>query len=184
MNVVIIGVSDRSILWRHGSIPEADYDAYVQQAAQALADNFENAIVTPSDGVYTDIALAVGKIKETKPIAYYPDQDTYYGYDELKPNFDKYDLKPIGGDWYKLDADITKQARTVVCFGFSPGALIELSFIKYHQKYGGYKDASLKDIRLLIDMRCIDTPLPASVQEQINNIEYFSSFDELRTLLN
>jgi len=43
--------------------------------------------VTPDDGVYTDIAIEFGKIKNKKPIAFYPNKDIFYGYEHLKPNF-------------------------------------------------------------------------------------------------
>lgn len=184
MNVAIIGASDRSVLWRHGSLSEEEYEAFVHEYAKTLVScGVENVIVTPDDGVYTDIAVAFSRLKQTKPIAYYPDQDTFYGYDHLKPNFSQYDTRPIGGDWYTLNADLTKQARTVLCLGFSPGALIELCFVKYHQKYGAKKDASLKDIRVIVDVRTIDTPLPAAVEEQIAHITYVSSCDEFAQTL-
>ncbi|MBD3319396.1 hypothetical protein GF342_05825 [Candidatus Woesearchaeota archaeon] len=92
MDCVLIGVSDRSALWRHGNIPETAYTSFVKQYATFLAEKFDNIIVTPDDGVYTDIAEAFGQIKGTKPIAYYPDKDTYYGIDHIKGNFDKYDV--------------------------------------------------------------------------------------------
>jgi hypothetical protein len=176
MNAVIIGVSDRSILWRHGKIKEEEYDKFVKETAEFLAQHFDNVIITPDDGVYTDIALEFGKIKGKKPIAFYPDKDTFYGIEHIKPNFPKYDLKPIEGDWYKLDAEISKLAMHVFCFGFSPGSLIELCFLKYHQKYGARKDPKLKDIKLFIDERCIKEKLPKSIEEQINNLKYFDHF--------
>jgi len=53
--------------------------------------------VTPDDGVYTDIAIEFGKIKNKKPIAFYPNKDIFYGYEHLKPNFKNYEIKPIDG---------------------------------------------------------------------------------------
>jgi len=109
MDAVLIGVSDRSSLWRHGKLNEKDYEKFVKDYASFLSKHFENVIVTPDDGVYTDIALEFGKLKNKKPIAYYPDKDNYYGIEHIKKNFEKYELKPIDGDWYKLNADLTKQ---------------------------------------------------------------------------
>ena len=183
MKAVLIGVSDRSSLWRHGSIKEEDYVSFVKEYAKFLKDNFDNVIVTPDDGVYTDIAIEFGKLKGKKPIAFYPDKDTFYGFEHLKSNFSNYDLKPINGDWYKLNADLTKQSLTIICLGFSPGVLIGGSFIKYHQKYGGKKDSSLKNIFWLIDERCIEQRLPKIFEEQINNIHYYSDFNELKKLI-
>ena len=140
MDAVIIGVSDRTCLWRHGKIKENAYPNLVSSYAKLLASLLDNVIVTPDDGVYTDIALEFGKMKGKKPIAYYPDKDTFYGIEHIKQNFPKYELRAIDGDWYKLNADLTKQALTVICIGFSPGVLIEGAFIKYHQKYGGFKN--------------------------------------------
>jgi len=183
MDVVLIGVSDRSCLWRHGKIKEKDYSNFVKEYANFFAENFDNVIVTPDDGVYTDIALEFGKVKNKKPIAFYPDKDIFYGYEHLKKNFKNYEIKPIDGDWYKLNADLTKQALTIICLGFSPGVLIEGSFIKYHQKYGGYKNPKLKNLFWLIDEKCIENKLPKSFEEQIKNIYYYSNFAELKKLI-
>lgn len=183
MDVVLIGVSDRSSLWRHGSLNEEDYESFVEEYATALAEHCENVIVTPDDGVYTDIAIAFGKRKGKKPLAYYPDKDTEYGYEHLKKNFSHYDVKPIGGGWHDLDALLTKKAPITICVGFSPGTLIELSFLKYHQTYGGKKDPDLRKLRLLIDTRCIERPLPETFHEQISNITYYGSIKELEQQL-
>ncbi len=183
MNAVILGVSDRSILWRHGKVKKNEYETLVHDYARFLAKRFDNVIVTPDDGVYTDIALEFGRLKKKKPLAYYPDKDTYYGIAHIKDNFPLYDVRPIGGDWYKLNADLSKQAKAVICLGFSPGVLIEGAFIKYHQQYGGFKDPTLKHIHWFIDERCIDKRLPASFEEQIANIFYYRSLDELAKLL-
>ncbi len=184
MDAIIIGVSDRSLLWRSGKIKQDEYSSFVKEYAEFLAKRFDNVIVTPDNGVYTDVAIDVGKIKNKKPIAYYPDKDTFYGIEHIKENFPKYDLKPINGDWYKLNADLTKQALVVICLGFSPGVLIEASFIKYHQKYGVFKDPSLRNIHLFIDERCIEQKLPLAFEEQIANVFYYKNLAELNDLLN
>jgi len=183
MDAVLIGVSDRSCLWRHGKLKEKDYGKFVKEYAQFLAKNFDNIIVTPDDGVYTDIALEFGKIKKKKPIAYYPDKDVFYGIKHIEKNFPNYELRKIDGDWYKLDAELTKQALVVISLGFSPGVLIEGGFIKYHQKYGGVKEPRLKHIHWLIDERCIKQRLAPGFEEQISNIFYYSSFEELGKLI-
>lgn len=183
MDCVLIGVSDRSLLWRDGKIKEENYEKFVLKYAKFLKKHFENVIVTPDDGVYTDIALKFGELKKKKAIAYYPDKDTFYGIEHIKNNFEKYQIKPIDGDWYKLNADLTKQSLCVVCLGFSPGVLIEASFIKYHQKYGKYKDQRLKDIHLFIDKKTIKQKLPLSFQEQINNLYYYKDLKELEKLI-
>lgn len=183
MEAVLLGPSDRSSLWRHGKIKKEDYESFVRDYAHFLAKRFTNVIVTPDDGIYTDIALQFGKIKRKKPIAYYPDKDRYYGISHIKDNFPHYQVRPIGGDWYKLNAELTKQSLVVICLGFSPGVLIEGCFIKYHQKYGGFKESRLKHIHWFIDERCIDKRLPAAVEEQIANIFYYKSLDELAKLL-
>jgi len=184
MNCVIIGVSDRSILWRDGKIKEDKYTSFIEKYSKFLKANFDNIIITPDDGVYTDIALRFSELKKKKVIAYYPDKDDYYGIVHIKANFEKYEIKPINGDWYKLDADITKQALCVICLGFSVGSLIEIGFIKYHQKYGKYKNPALANIHLFIDKRTINKKLPPSFEEQINNIYYYKNLKELQELIN
>lgn len=183
MDVVLIGVSDRAILFREGKIKEKEYEKFVTDYAEFLSKKFDNVIVNPDDGVYTDIAKAFGKITHKKPIAYYPDKDTFYGYKHLEKNFPNYELRPIDGDWYKLNADLTKQAQTIICLGFSPGSLIELSYLKYHQKYGKYKDPNLEKISIFVDERCISSKLPKSFEDQIKNFHYFKSLKGLDKLL-
>lgn len=181
MDCVLIGVSDRSLLWRQGKIKESKYLQFVEKYAKFLKKHFDNVIVTPDDGVYTDIALKFGELKGKKAIAYYPDKDNYYGIEHIKQNFEKYDLRPIDGDWYKLNAELTKQALCIICLGFSPGVLIEGAFLKYHQKYG--KEPKLNNIHWLIDKRCIKQKLPESFHEQIKNIYYYKNLKELGKLL-
>jgi hypothetical protein len=183
MNCVIIGVSDRSLLWRDGKIKEDKYQKFVEKYSKFLKKNFDNVIVTPDDGVYTDIALRFGELKKKKPIAYYPDKDDYYGIEHIKDNFDKYELKQIDGDWYKLNADLTKQALCIISLGFSPGVLIEGAFIKYHQKYGKHKNLKLENIHWFIDKRTIKQKLPKSFEEQIKNIYYYKNLKELQKLI-
>jgi hypothetical protein len=183
MDCLIIGASDRSILWRFGKIKEPAYPKFVKEYAEFLAKYFDNVIVNPDDGIYSDIAIEFGRLKGKKPIGYYPDKDTFYGIEHLKGSFSKFDLRPINGDWYKLDADLTKQALCIISLGFSPGVLIEIGFIKYHQKYGSLKDPKLKNIHLFIDSRCIEQKLPKSFMEQIRNIFYFKSLKELGLLI-
>ena len=183
MNAVLIGSSDRSSLWRYGQIKKEEYEQFVREYAKFLSERFDNLIVTPDDGVYTDIALEYGKIMNKKPIAFYPDKDTQYGIDNLRKNFALYEVKAIDGDWYRLNAELTKQSLTVIVLGFTPSSLIELGFIKYHQKYGGLKDPELKKIHVFIDERCITEKLPKTFEEQIDNIFYYSDLDQLDKLI-
>jgi len=183
MKAVIIGPSDRSVLWRYGKIKQEDYEKFIKEYAKFLAEKFDDVIITPDDGVYTDVADEFSKIKGKKNLAFYPDKDTFYGIEHIKNNFSKYNTQPINGDWYKLGAELTKQSPVVICLGFSPGVLIEGSYIKYHQKYGGFKDPKLKNIHWFIDKRCIKRKLPENFEEEISNIFYYSSLKQLKGLL-
>jgi hypothetical protein len=183
MDCVIIGPSDVSSLSRFGKIPPVKYSEFVSGYALFLSKRFDNVIVAPDDGVYSDVALEFGKLKGKKPIAFFPDKDSFYGVEHIKPNFPKFDLRPINGDWYSLNADLTKKSLCVLCLGFSPGVLIEIAYIKYHQKWGSKKEPKLKNIHLFIDSRCIKDKLPEYLSEQINNIFYFKDLNELGKLL-
>ena len=108
----------------HGSLSEKDYTDFVKNYADFLASRFDNLIITPDNGVYTDIANEFANIKGKKPIAYYPKKETYYKIEHIKANFPDYEFRPIEGDWYKLNADLTKQSKIVISIGFSPGVLI------------------------------------------------------------
>ncbi|MFA5931147.1 MAG: hypothetical protein WC821_02450 [archaeon] len=183
MDCVLIGVSDKSLLWRFGKLKEKEYSFFVKDYAKFLALHFDNVIVTPDEGVYSEIALEFGKLKGKKPIAFYPDNDKIYGIKHIEKNFPKFDLRPIEGDWYKLNAELTKKALCVISIGFSPGVLIEEAYIKYHQSFGSKLNPKLKNIHLFIDERCIDARLPKSFEEQISNVFYFNSLLELEKLL-
>ena len=78
---------------------------------------------------------------------------------------------------------IIQKSLCVICVGFSPGVLIEIAYIKYHQKWGALIDPSLKKIHLFIDSRCIKGKLPNYLSEQIHNIFYFKNLKELGVLL-
>lgn len=172
MEAVIIGVSDRSLLALKGE----EVKELIKEYAHFLNNHNLTPIITPNDGIYTDIADEYQKISDKKAIAYFPDKDTTYGYDHLKESMKKYDSKPIHGDWYKLNAELTLQADVTLCLGFSPGTLIELSYMKYHQKFLNKKSF------LFIDARCSKEKLPESFHEQINNTYYFNSINELEIL--
>lgn len=172
MKAVILGVSDRSILWRYGRLKKEEYQNFVDSYSDALSGMFDNVIVTPDDGVYTDIAKEFGRKTGKKPIAYYPDKDERFGYGHL--DLKNFEAKKINGDWYKLNAELVTKAGVVICTGISPGSMIELSYIKYHQKHNNQK------IKLFVDLRCIEKPLPPSFEEQIDNLTYFENFDELK----
>ena len=177
-SIVIIGVSNRlHIINILGS--ETKYTDLVEKYAKEIAKKYENVIITPDDGIYTDIAEKWQEITNKKATAYYPDKDTYYGIEHIKHNFSKYATKGIGGDWYKLNAELTKQAKTVLCLGITPGVLIELAYIKYHQKYGGHKNPKYKEITLIIDERLIEQRLPKTVEKEINNIKYINNVEKI-----
>ena len=183
MNLTIIGYSNKAYLEKYGKIKQEEYEEFLSEYAELLAKHFDNTIVTPNEGVYADLALKISKLKGKKPFAFYPDKDTFYGFEHLKPNFEKYDIKPINGDWYKLNAEQGKKSQIILCVGISPGSMIELAYIKYHQKWGGKKDSSLKNIHLLIDERCIDQRLPRVFHDEINNIHYFKTLKELENII-
>lgn len=176
MDAVIIGVSDKSILWRHGSLEKEQYENLVQDYAGLLSNYFDNLILTPDEGVYSDIAKAFGKIKGEKPIAFIPDKDEKFGTKHLQ-YYEGFEIRGIDGDWYKLNAELVTKGNVVICIGFSPGSLIELGYIKYQQKFQG------KDIKLFVDKRFIEKPLPKSFEEQIKNLFYFNDLSELESLL-
>jgi len=183
MQCTIIGASDSSVLWRFGKIKEKDYPKFVSDYALFLSKHFSDVVITPSDGVYADIGVEFGKITKKKPLAYYPDGDAFYSLKYFGKNLSQFDLKPIGGDVYKLDGSFVAISNCVICLGLTPGGMIEISFMKYHQNYGALKDPKLKNIHLFIDERCIESRLPKVFHEQIANIYYYNSLDELEKLI-
>lgn len=183
MDCVIIGPSDRSVLWRHGKLSGEEYEGFVNGYGRFLSQRIRNVIVTPDDGVYTDVAQSFGRLAGRRPVAFYPDDDTQYGIAHIEPNLALYEARAIGGDWYTLDAEITRKAPLVICLGFAPGSMIELSFIQYHQRFAARKDSKLANITLAIDERTIEQRLPRSFHEKIAHIHYFSTEAELERII-
>jgi hypothetical protein len=175
MRCVLLGPSDISKIARFGKIK--DTQSYIKEMGKLLARYIEELIITPDYGIYLEIAKAYKKAGGKKLIGMFP-EDERFGTKQLKENFKFCDeTRSIKGDWYKLGAEITIQGEIVICTGYSPGVMIELSYLKYMQKY------LKKGDKILIDSRTISNRLFPEIEEEIKNIKYFSSNEELEDIL-
>lgn len=169
MDVVIVGPSDRSILWRHGQLEEAAYKEFVNGVAGVLAKHVDRVIITLDIGVYRDVAERFHQHMGRAVIAYRPAEDAF-GTEEQHDK--RFEMRTMA-DWYQLNAELVLAGDLVLCLGFSPGSLIEIAYLKYHAKYRN------EPRKLLIDSRCIPAQLPSL--EELQPI-YYDSDEELGRL--
>lgn len=106
MKCAILGPSDFSKIWRFGKIKEKDLPKFIDDYGKFLSQRFDQVFITPDDRIYLDIAKKWGEYKGKKAIRFYPDKDTFYGFENLKKNFKDVEARPNNSDWFKLTADI------------------------------------------------------------------------------
>ncbi|MBU4285108.1 hypothetical protein KKF60_01280 [Patescibacteria group bacterium] len=171
MNCVILGPSQFNKIKLFGKIN--DVLAYIDEAAEFFANNFEEILIVPDTGLSL---LVAKKYKQKKPegkiIGYVPDitkggksLDEYYKFCD--------EIKGIGGGWHNLNTQLTRKSEYVFCLGFSAGVLIELCSVKYNQQYLNLKT------KIFIDERCISSKLPKEVCVDLKNLNYFKNFISL-----
>lgn len=171
MNCVILGPSKIEKISKFGRINNVE--AYINEAAKFFADNFDEVIIVPDDGLTLSVAK---KYKEynnkAKITGFIPDKAA--GGKSLELNFQYCDeIKDIGGGWFNLNTQLTRQADLVFCLGFSVGVLIELCSIKYNQEYLNL------DTKVFIDSRCISNKLMPEVESEVKDLVYFEDFNKL-----
>jgi hypothetical protein len=171
---VILGPSKIQKIKRFGHVK--DTGKYAAEAAQFFAKHFDSILIIPDNGVPLKIAREYKKInKNKKVIGYVPGKtkkgksiDRYYKYCD--------EVKDIGGGWFNLNTELTRQSDYVFCLGFSAGVFIELCSIKYNQVYVHL------NTKIFIDERCISQKLPREVTVDLKNLLYFSGYGSLEKL--
>lgn len=172
-NCVILGPSKIQKIKKFGHVN--NIDKYTKEAAQFFAKHFDSILIIPDDGISLKIAREYKKIdKNKKVIGYIPGKANakrgkniigYYKY------FDE--IKDIGGGWFNLNTELTRQSNYIFCSGFSAGVFIELCSIKYNQIYMDLKT------KIFIDKRCISQKLPKEVEIDLKNLIYFNNYKSL-----
>lgn len=170
MDCIILGPTEIEKIKFFGKI--LDVQEYILSAGKFFAENFSEVIIVPDYGLPLLIAK---KFKFYNPngkvIGYIPDKAI--GGKKLEKFFLFCDeIRGINGGWFNLNTQLTQKSENIFCLGFSAGVLIEISSIKYNQLY------LKQNTKLLIDNRCISKKLMPEIENDINNIIYFKSFDD------
>lgn len=178
MEAVVLGPSDVSKVWRHGSVRKEGFRKYIDSMGQALAQCFDGLVIIPDDGVPLEAGKAYTRHSGKKPVGVFPDRDT----DNLEPNFRYVEPVHLAGSWADLNYSLTSQGNPVVCLGYSPGVLVEIGFLKYNQKRGVREGSWLKDIHLFVDEMASGGRLPPQMDEELKNVFYFDGPEKLEML--
>jgi len=176
MNCVVLGPSKFEKINLYGQINNVEN--YIDEAAKFFASKFDEVIIVPDYGLTLLVAQKYKKYKpDGKVTGYIPDQAA--GGKDLEKYFQYCDeIKGIGGGWFNLNTQLTRQANLVFCLGFSVGVLIELCSIKYNQEYLNLQT------KVFIDNRCISRRLMPEVESEIQNLIYFENFEKVIDELN
>lgn len=173
LTAIVIGPTDRTKLFRFGSIRQEDYDRYLTESATILVQHLQKVDIIPDMGVPLDMARRYKDLGGKEVVGYIPRA----GYESLKPNFKFCDkIEKIEGGWTELNTHLSLKSGLAICFGISPGTLVEIAYSKYHLRYLG------KKIRILADIRSMSSRLPAELEDELV-IDYFDSAKILNELL-
>jgi hypothetical protein len=170
---LIAGPTDRTKIFRFGSISEKEYPLFLKERGMMLARNISQINIVPDDGVPLDIAKAYkmasgGLVVGHIPRGGHPPLEKYFSLCDKIEEFD------VG--WSGLNTCLSLKGDLITVFGLSPGTLVEIAYTKYHKKYLG------RDIPILVDKRTIDGTLPPELLDELR-LQYFSSNDEFKEIL-
>ncbi len=171
---VVLGPSDAEKIRKYGKVK--DVKKFTKEAGRFLSKHFDYVLIIPDSGIFLEIAKEFKKTdKNKKVIGYVPGKTK--GGKHLQKYF-KYcdEVKDIGGGWFNLNTELTRQSDYVFCFGFSAGVFVELASIKYNQMYMNL------NTKIFIDQRCISQKLPKEVEIDLKNLAYFKDFQDLEKL--
>jgi len=173
---VIIGPSDKAKLWRFGKIKKSNYKKWQRSLIEVLTQYFDELYFIPDKGVYVDFCQTFKNVTGKKIIAFVPQLEGEI-VQKARQLANKVKQIPGGMGWSYLNTHIIGQAKFALCLGYSPGSILEICSIKYLNQY------QKKNIRLLIDQRCVSQKLPKELIDEIKDIFYFSNSNQLRKIL-
>lgn len=173
LSALLIGPTDKTKIFRFGSIRKDEYEKYREEVAKVLVANLSVIYLIPDEGVPLDFAKTYKKFGGEKVIGALPRG----GCDAL----DKYThfcdkTEEVDGGWSVLNTCLSLKTRLIIGFGLSPGTLVEIAYTKYHKKYLD------RNIPVLLDGRTISGRLNPELEDEID-LTYFNSNLELDNLL-
>lgn len=170
---LIAGPTDRTKLFRFGSISSNDYRSFISKRADTLARHISQINIILDDGIPLDIARGYKNLGGEKVVGYIPkggvrELEKYFQYCDKVEEFDT--------GWSGLNTCLSLKGDNIVVFGLSSGTLVEVAYTKYHKKYLG------RDIPVIFDRTTIDGKIPPELMDELK-IMYFSTNDELSKML-
>ena len=170
---LVAGPTDKTKLFRFGSISSEEYQSFIDERAKMLARHISQMNIIPDDGVPLDIARAYKNSGGKSVVGYIPKG----GIRELEKYFQYCDkIEEFDTGWSGLNTCLSLKGDIITVFGFSPGTLVEVAYTKYHKKYLD------RVVPVIIDRTTIDGKMPPELMDELN-IKYFSTNDELSKIL-
>ncbi len=174
ITALIAGPTDKTKIFRFGSISRNQYPIFLQEIGQVLAHNIDKINLIPDDGVPLDIAKAYKSSGGNLVEGYIPKGGCSF----IEQYFKFCDnIIEFNTGWSGLNTCLSLKGNVLLVFGLSSGTIVEIGYIKYHQKYIG------KKIPILMDKRAFSGIIPPELIDELD-ISIFSSNDELVELLN
>jgi len=177
MKVSIIGSGDITKISRFTSLNEEQVKELIRKIGALLAKKGVELVILPSRGIPYEVAKVYKEHNGKKVIGLVPKSDTRYGIEHIKQYLNIADEQIDIGNWYTLNGEIAASGDLCICVGLSPGVMTEISMLKYHYKYLNC------ETRLIIFENTISEKLSKEVEEDLKNIYYIKTTDELEKLL-
>lgn len=177
MKVSVLGAGERSKILKYADLSEPELDSLIEETGRLLARMGAELVILPARGVPYEVAKAYKKAGGEKVTGLVPRSDKKYGMEHIKGYLSIADEEVNVGSWYDLNGEIASYGDAAVCIGLSPGALLDICFMKYHKKYLGSKTL------LVVFRNTVSQRLPMEVGEDLGRVVYVSSVEGLGKVL-
>ena len=172
LGCLLAGPTDKTKLFRFGSIAQVNYQSYLLQMGLTLGRNLDWVDIIPDRGVPLDLAREY-RSTGGYVIGHIPQGECA----SLEPYFGECDkIEEHNGGWSSLNTCLSLKSGLVIVTGLSPGTFVEISYTKYHRLYLG------REIPVLIDSRTTSSRLPPELEDELN-VYYFDTESNLENLL-
>lgn len=177
MKVSILGCGDISKIWRHTDLSKEKVIELINSLSEVLAKKRVELVMLPARGVPYAVAEAYKKSDGEKVIGLVPSGDKKYGLGHIEKYLGIEDERVNLNSWYELNGEIGAKGDVCLVIGMSPGVMCEICMLKYHYKYLNSKT------KLVIFRKTISEKLPEEVEEDLKEVHYVNSLEELEDLL-
>lgn len=173
MRVSILGAGEKSKIIKYARIGEPELNRLIRDIGEFLAKLKAEIVIVPARGIAYEVAKAYKKAGGKKVIGLVPRDDKRYGISHIKGYLKITDEEVNIGNWYDLNGEIASYGDAAICIGLSPGAMVDICFMKYHRKYLNSRTT------LIIFEDTVSQMLPRELEEDLGRIFYINSVREL-----